>query len=66
MSLFAGSFGFTLGSGRGSDMLGTERFDPKEKSAVRKKVERWRLTTLHEKRIKIGAKVVYPGRHITF
>ncbi len=30
------------------------------------KVEHWSLTTLHEKLIKIGAKVVWHGRYITF
>ncbi len=44
----------------------TSGFDPKEKSAIPKKVEHWSLTTLHEKLIKIGAKVVRHGRYITF
>ena len=40
--------------------------DPKEKSAVLEEAERWSLTTLREKLIKIGAKVVRHGRYITF
>ncbi len=39
--------------------------DPKEKSAVPKKVEHWSLTTLREKLVKIGAKVVRHGRYVT-
>ncbi len=31
-----------------------------------KEVERWSLTALREKLIKIGAKVVLRGRYITF
>ncbi len=34
--------------------------------ATRKKVERWSLTTLREKPVKIGAKVVRHGRYVTF
>ncbi len=33
---------------------------------MREKVERWRLTTLRVKLIKIGAKVVRHGRYVTF
>ncbi len=36
------------------------------KLALPKAVERWSLTTLREKLIKIGAKVVRHGRYITF
>ena len=39
--------------------------DPKEKSAVPEEVEHWSLTTLREKLIKIGAKMVRYGRYIT-
>ncbi len=31
-----------------------------------KEVEHWSLTTLREKLVKIGAKVVRHGRHVTF
>jgi hypothetical protein len=40
--------------------------DPKEKSAVSKEAEHWSLTTLREKLVKIGAKVVSHGRYVTF
>ena len=31
-----------------------------------KEVEHWSLTTLREKLVKIGAKVVHHGRYVTF
>ncbi len=34
--------------------------------ALPKEVERWSLTTLQEKLVKIGAKVVRHGRYVTF
>ncbi len=34
--------------------------------ALPKEVEQWSLTTLREKLVKIGAKVVRHGRYITF
>ncbi len=34
--------------------------------ALPKEVEHWSLTTLREKLVKIGAKVVRHGRYITF
>ncbi len=40
--------------------------DPKEKSAVPEKTEHRSMTTLREKLIKIGAKVVRRGRYVTF
>ncbi len=40
--------------------------DQKEKSAVSKEVEHWPLTTLREKMVKIGARVVSHGRYVTF
>ncbi len=40
--------------------------DPKQKSAVPKKVEHLSLTIPREKLIKIGAKVVSHGRYVTF
>ncbi len=38
----------------------------KEKSALSEEVGHWSLTTLREKLIKIGAKVVSHGRYVTF
>ncbi len=40
--------------------------DPKEKSAVPEEAEHWSLTTLREKLVKIGAKVVRHGWYFTF
>ncbi len=40
--------------------------DPKEKSAASKEAEHWSLTTLREKMIKIGARVVSHSRYVTF
>ncbi len=40
--------------------------DPKETSAVPEELEHWSLTTLREKLVKIGAKVVRHGRYVTF
>ena len=40
--------------------------DPKEKSAVRQEAQYWLMTTLREKLVKIGAKVVRHGRFVTF
>ncbi len=40
--------------------------DPKEKSAVSKEAEHLSLTTLREKLVKIGAKMVRHGRYVTF
>ncbi len=36
------------------------------KSALPQEVEHWSLTTLPEKSVKIGAKVVRHGRYVTF
>ncbi len=41
-------------------------YDPKRTLALLQKVEHWSLTTLREKLIKIGAKVMRHGRYITF
>ena len=41
-------------------------FDPKEKSAVSEEAEHWSLTTLREKLIRIGARMVRHGRYVTF
>ncbi len=38
----------------------------KRKLASTKEVEHWSLTTLREKLVKIGAKVVSHGRYVTF
>ncbi len=40
--------------------------DPKATLAVPEVVEHWSLTTLREKLVKIGAKVVRHGRYVTF
>ncbi len=61
-----GDFGFSPDSGRGPGAALTGSFDPKEKSAVPEEVEYWSLTTLREKLVKIGAKVVRHGRYVTF
>jgi len=34
--------------------------------ALPKDVEHWSLTTIREKRVKIGAKIVAHGRYVTF
>jgi len=34
--------------------------------ALPKEVEHWSLTTLREKLVKIGAKVIHHGRYVTF
>ncbi len=44
----------------------TSADDPKEKSAVPEEVGHRSLTTLREKLIKIGAKMVRHGRYVTF
>ncbi len=44
----------------------TSGYDPKEKWAVPEEAEHWSPTSLREKLIKIGAKVVRHGRYITF
>ncbi len=40
--------------------------DPKQSLALRQEVEHWSLTTLLDKLIKIGAKIVRHGRYVTF
>ncbi len=47
-------------------MVLTSACSQKEKSVLPEEVERWSLTTLREKLIKIGAKVVRHGRYVTF
>jgi hypothetical protein len=53
--------GLTLGSGPAIGGAPTAAPDPKEKSAVLEEAENWSLTTLRNKLIKIGAKVVRPA-----
>ena len=40
--------------------------DPQETWALPLEAEHWSLTTLREKLVKIGAKVVSHGRYVTF
>ena len=41
-------------------------FSHKQTLALPREVEHWSLTTLRGKLVKIGAKVVRHGRHVTF
>ncbi len=41
-------------------------YNQEGKLALKKEVEHWSLTTLREKLVKIGAKVVAHGRYVTF
>ncbi len=41
-------------------------YDPKQTLQLSQAVEYWSLTTLQEKLVKIGAKVVSHVRHVTF
>ncbi len=43
----------------------SHRLDPKEKSAIPEEPEHWSVTTLREKLVKIGAKVVRHSRYVT-
>ena len=47
-------------------MFATSVIDPKRTSALAKRDGCWSLTTLREKLVKIGAKVVRHGRYVTF
>ncbi len=47
-------------------MAGTSLISQERTLALPKEVEHWSLTTLREKLIKIGAKIVRHGRYITF
>ncbi len=40
--------------------------EPSTALVLPKEVEHWSLTTLREKLVKIGAKVVHHGRYVTF
>ncbi len=53
-------------SGRSGRPLGMSLPSHKRKFALPKEAEHWSLTTLREKLIKIGAKVMRHGRYITF
>ncbi len=46
--------------------LGMSAYSQKATLALPEEVEHWSLTTLNEKLVKIGAKVVRHGRYITF
>jgi hypothetical protein len=41
-------------------------YDPQATWALPLEAEHWSLTTLREKQVEIGAKVVHHGRYITF
>ncbi len=47
-------------------MLGRSEGDPKATLEWSKEVRYWSLTTLREKLVKIGARIVRHGRYITF
>ena len=56
-----------LGVKRKSELrFATSAVDPKRTSALAKRDGCWSLTTLREKLVKIGAKVVRDGRYVTF
>ncbi len=44
----------------------SHRLDPKRSLALPQVIEHWSLTTLREKLVKIGAKIVRHGRYVTF
>ncbi len=51
---------------RAAEVLVTSAPSHKQTLALPKEVEHWSLTTLREKLVKIGAKVVRHGRYVTF
>ncbi len=57
---------FSPSFGHRSEVALTGSFDPKPTLALPQNVEHWSLTTLREKLVKIGARVVRHGRYITF
>ncbi len=61
-----GNVRFTPRSGPSWRCPRSSGFDPKEKSAVSEEAEHWSLTTLREKLIRIGARMVRHGRYVTF
>ena len=56
----------TPGSRPALERAGRTGDDPQETWALPLETEHWSLTTLREKLIKIGAKVVRHGRYVTF
>ncbi len=58
--------GFTPNGGHRPSVIGTSARDPEGTWASPHEVEHWSFTKLRENLIKIGAKVVRHGRHITF
>ncbi len=46
--------------------IGNSAPDPQPTLSLSRKVKHWLLTTLREKLVKIGAKVVRHGRYVTF
>ena len=55
--------------GRSGHSRGAERtvaFDPQRPLTLPKEIEHWSLTTLREKLVKIGVKIVSPGRYVAF
>ncbi len=53
-------------SGRRSGAVIRPECSHKRKLALPKEAEHWSLTTLREKLIKIGGKIVHHGRYVTF
>ena len=53
-------------SGHSAPHLARSAYSQKRTLALPDEVEHWSLTTLREKLIKIGAKVVRHGRYVTF
>ncbi len=53
-------------SGRNQQPARMSEFGPKPNLTLPQEVEHWSLTTLREKIIKIGAKVIRHSRYITF
>ncbi len=53
-------------SGHSHGKLRRSVYSHKRKLALPKEVEHWSLTTLREKLVKIGAKVMRHGRYFTF
>ncbi len=58
--------GFRANTGRKSAHLGASAWCQHQTLALPKDVEHGSLTTLREKLVKIGAKVVRHGRYVTF
>ncbi len=58
--------GLRANTGRKSAHSGTSAWCQNLTLALPKDVEHWSLTTLREKLVKIGAKVVRYGRYVTF